>query len=428
MAKNRKQPSKTPSKTAPAKKKSLWKIELAIGAALIAGIITTAKIMTSSPEPVRQVEAPPPAPTEPIDTFKSSDLWVQRALAVTAKFHRVYTPCWEGAYGALGDAYLFAATGDSALLRFHLVDHNLKNMCEGRWVDDRAWVCLAELKWWSVTGKTRQDLVADAIYRYDQAKSQGRLSSHEGFWSWYNWPLQSGVNEHIYTNSNMNQMVTVACKLYEATNDRRFLDDALKIWNGDGHIPGIEKTFYRGDGRWEGSGTSAAFSKQLPWDGTGYCSVTAALYKATHNEKYRAIAVATARRIMDPKTGWVAPNDFYQLRMDGSGAFVNFLLDAYDIAPDKLHDILPKVQAMLDHVWTNNHGKATVVLHRTSDDGIRNGWNPAGGEDGYLVGEVGTVHAQGEAARAFGVFAYFHSPGIKKTKGAVMSSPNKQNP
>jgi hypothetical protein len=131
---------------------------------------------------------------------------------------------------------------------------------------------------------------------------------------------------------------------------------------------------------------------------------------------------------MDPRNGWVAPEDYYQLRMDGNGAFVNFLLDAYEIAPDKLHDIPPKIQAMLDHVWTNNHGNAVVVLHRTSDNGIRNGWNPVGGEDGYGVGEVGTVHAQGEAARAFGAFAYFHQGGIEKTKDAALSSVNKQNP
>ncbi|MBP1656830.1 MAG: hypothetical protein H6Q31_1431, partial [Bacteroidetes bacterium] len=34
---------------------------------------------------------------------------------------------------------------------------------------------------------------------------------------------------------------------------------------------------------------------------------------------------------------------------------------------------------------------------------MRNGWNPHGGEDGHDVGEIGTVNAQGEAARAFGV-------------------------
>jgi hypothetical protein len=62
---------------------------------------------------------------------------------------------------------------------------------------------------------------------------------------------------------------------------------------------------------------------------------------------------------------------------------------------------------MLEHVWTNHNGAASVTLHREIDHGIRNGWNPFGGEDGYGVDEVGTVHAQGEAARAFGTFVYY---------------------
>jgi hypothetical protein len=337
------------------------------------------------------------------------DSWIDRARAVSAKFHEVYTPCWEGAYGAIGDAYLFMATNDSSLLRFHIVDHDLRLMCEGTWVDDRAWVCLAELTWWSVTGKGNMGLVVDAMRRYDEARREGRFSSHEGFWSWYNWPPGSGVNDRVFTNSNMNQMATVACKLYDATGNRRFLDDALLAWNGDGRIPGIEKRWYRGNGIWEGRLGPAAFGKELPWDGTGYCSVAAALYHSTSDEKYRRIAVATARHVMDPTTGWVDPQDYYQLRMDGNGAFVNFLLDAYAIAPNELADLLPKIEAMLTHVWTNAHGHARFVLHRESDNGIRNGWNPFGGEDGYNVNEVGTVHAQGEAARAFGVFAYYYS-------------------
>jgi hypothetical protein len=60
---------------------------------------------------------------------------------------------------------------------------------------------------------------------------------------------------------------------------------------------------------------------------------------------------------------------------------------------------------MLDHVWTNHHGRAVVTLHRESDHAVRNGWNPLGGEDGYKVDEIGTVHAQSQAARAFGVYA-----------------------
>ena len=76
--------------------------------------------------------------------------------------------------------YLFRATGDSSLRQFHLVKHDLRQMCEGTWVDDRAWVCLAELEWWSVTGAEHMGLVMDAIRRYDEAQRERRFSSHEG--------------------------------------------------------------------------------------------------------------------------------------------------------------------------------------------------------------------------------------------------------
>jgi hypothetical protein len=333
--------------------------------------------------------------------------WVARAVAVSRKFHMVYTPCWEGAYGAMGDAFLFGAIHDSSLLRFHLVDHPLQQMCEGTWVDDRAWVCLAELMWWRLTGGTDMGLVMDAAKRYQEVRRQGRLSRPEGFWSWYNWPPGASVGEKVFTNSNMNQMVTVACRLYQATGNKRYLEDALLAWNGDEEHPGIEKTWYVGNGRWNGRPGHAAFGKELPWEGTGYCSVAAALYRVTGDRRYRDIAVQTAKRILDPSTGWVDPEDYYQLRMDGNGAFVNFLLDAHDIDPEALADVPGKIEKMLQHVWTNHHGASTVTLHRVQDHGIRNGWNPRGGEEGYGVGEIGTVHAQGEAARAFGAFVYF---------------------
>jgi hypothetical protein len=130
------------------------------------------------------------------------------------------------------------------------------------------------------------------------------------------------------------------------------------------------------------------------------------MYHATGDVKYKKIVIETARHILDPSTGWVDPYDFYQLRMDGNGAFVQFLLDAYLVAPDDLPDLPDKVGRMLEHVWTNHGATARILLHRESDDAIRNGWNPSGGEDGLGVDEVGTVHAQSQAARAFGVFAY----------------------
>jgi hypothetical protein len=370
-------------------------LTLAILAAISALILLKEK---GAPEEVTEVASAPEQPR---------GKWIERAELVSQKFHEVYTPCWEGAYGAIGDAYLFAASHDSSLIWFHLLDHDLRKMCTGTWVDDRAWVCLAELAWWRVTGKRNLNLVADAEHRYDEARGEGRLSSHDGFWSWYNWPPRSGVKERIFSNSAMNQMATVACKLFEATGVRRYLDDALLVWNGDGRLPGVEKVFYRGGGRWQGGGGHAAFGNPLPWGGTAYCSLAAALYHATGVAKYKEIAVATARHITDPATGWVDPFDFYQIHMDGSGAFVNYLLDAYEVAPEELGDLLLKIKKMLEHVWTNHDGRASVTLHRLSDNGIRNGWNPDGGEEGYGVGEIGTVHAQGEAARAFGVFAYY---------------------
>jgi hypothetical protein len=337
------------------------------------------------------------------------DRTVKRAYAIDALFHQVFTPKWEGANGAIGDAHLFAVTDDASLLRFYSAEYDLTKMSSGGWVDDRAWICLAEMYWWNFTGRKNNVWVEDAKKRYLEARAEGRLSNHEGFWSWYNWPPKAKINDIIFTNSNMNQMVSVACWLYEATHDRRYYRDAVLVWNGDSKCLGVEKTLYRGNGRWEGKQGAASRGKQLPWEGAEYCSIGAAMFRMTGEAKYKKIVVATAKRIMDPANGWVDPEDFYQLRMDGNGAFVNFILDAYQIAPDQLSNIPEKVERMLEHVWTNHHGTASVVLHRLEDDGIRNGWNLYGGEDGYGVDQVGTVHAQSQAVRAFGVFAYILS-------------------
>jgi hypothetical protein len=144
------------------------------------------------------------------------------------------------------------------------------------------------------------------------------------------------------------------------------------------------------------------------------------MFRMTGGAKYKQIVVATAKRIMDPANGWVDPEDFYQLRMDGNGAFVHYILDAYLIASDQLPEIPGKVEKMLEHVWTNHHGMASVTLHRLGDDGIRNGWNPHGGEDGLGVDQVGTLHAQSQAVRAFGVFTYVLSKklGVSPEKNA----------
>ena len=350
------------------------------------------------------------------EPYRPQELWLQRSYAIDKLFHKVYTAGWEGANGAIGDAHLFAVTGDTSLLRFHSELHPMLELFNGTWVDDRAWACLAEMYWWEFTGRKNRVWVEDAKQRYLEAKEQGRMSSHEGYWSWYNWPPKSDVNDQIFTNSNMNQMISVACWLYKATGDEHFKQDALLVWNGDGKTPGVEQTLYKGNGRWEGARGPAAFGKQLPWEGASYCSIGASMYRMTGDARYREIAVATAKRLMDPATGWVDPVDYYQIHMDGNGAFVHFLLDAYMIAPDELPDIPGKVEKMLEHVWSNHNGRATVTLHRTSDHGIRNGWNPNGGEDGYGVDEVGTVHPQSQAVRAFGVFSYVWHTFLSKHK------------
>ncbi|MBI3364516.1 MAG: hypothetical protein HY033_06365, partial [Ignavibacteriae bacterium] len=380
---------------------------------IITGILITTLVLlfliqfTRKEKPAALFSPAQPSSAPSTQNYHPTEKWLQRAYLIDELFHYVYTPCWEGAYGAIGDAYLFAATHDSSLFRFHLIDHDLRRMCTGTWVDDCAWICLAECTWWNVTGRNHSELVDDARHRYLEARTEGRLSNHEGFWSWYNWPPNARATQRVFTNSNMNQMVTIACWLYDATGDKTFLSDALLVWNGDSKYPGIEKILYKGNGKWEGRPGQAAFGKQVPWDGVDYASIAAALYRVTKDPKYKTIVVATTKRVMDPALGWVDPHYFYQVRMDGNGAFVNFLLDAYASAPEELSDLLPKIELMLDHVWTNSDGAASVTLHRERDHGIRNGWNPHGGEDGYGVDEVGTVHAQGEAVRAFGTFAYY---------------------
>jgi hypothetical protein len=331
---------------------------------------------------------------------------VQRTYSVHKLFRRVYSAGWEGANGAIGAAHLYAVTHDTTLVTAYRTNMNLLQMYNGTWVDDRAWICLAEMYWWHFTGRNATVWVQDARKRYLDARAEGRLSNHEGVWSWYNWPKNWKIDDKVFTNSNMNQMVSVACWLYEATKEKQFYNDAMRVWNGDSKYPGIEKTLYRGNGRWEGKPGLAAWGKQIPWEGAEYCSIGASMYRMTLDPKYKKIVVATAKRIMDPATGWVDSQDFYQLKMDGNGAFVHYILDAYLIAPDELPEIPGKIQKMLEHVWTNHNDKAKVILHRLGDDGIRNGWNPNGGEDGYFVDQVGTVHAQSQALRAFGVFAY----------------------
>ncbi len=357
-----------------------------------------------------------------LTTQELFDQTVRRAYAIDKLFREVYTPGWQGANGAIGDAYLYAATGNQALLYSFTNIRKLTDMINGTWVDDRMWVCLAELYWWDFTGRTNAVWIEDAKQRYLEAKAEGRFGHPEGFWSWYDWPahikpedkghetinslLQDRPNDVVFTNTNMDLMASVACRLFDATHDKQFYNDAILLWEGDSKYPGIEKLFYKGDGVWVDKQGPTFVGGQFPWMGAGTCDIGSELYKMTGNPKYKDIVVATAKRIMDPANGWVDGQDFYQIRMDGNGAFVNFILDAYEIAPNELSDIPGKIAKMLDHVWTNHHGTAKVMLHRYSDDAIRNGWSPNGGEMGYGVDEIGTVHAQSQAVRAFGAFAY----------------------
>jgi hypothetical protein len=370
-------------------------------------LLATASILTKGI--LFKIKDTPVVRKETTQDSPASDLFrrtVERAYAIDKLFHQVYNAEWEGANGAIGDAFLYAATGDENLLSLYTNTYRLLDMHNGTWVDDRAWVCLAEMYWWDVSGRKNMQWVDDAKNRYLEAKHEGRLSHYEGFWSWYNYAPNMQGNFRIFTNSNMNQMATVACWLYEATHEQQFYTDAMLVWNGDTKFSGVEKQSYRGKGNWQGNEGQAAFGKQFPWEGAGMCSIGAAMFRMTGEARYKKIVVETARRIMDPANGWIDPNDYYQLRMDGNGAFVHFILDAYQIAPDQLPDIPGKIEKMLEHVWTNHHGDAAITLHRPLDDGIRNGWNPNGGEDGYKVDEIGTVHPQSQAIRAFGVFAY----------------------
>ena len=126
--------------TAPTKGRSTTS-PLAMGVVALAVIAVLALLLWVNPTARDDATGPSHSQTqESIGKLPRTDTWIERAFAVTRLFHQVYTPCWEGAYGALGDAYLFALTGDSSLLRFHTQDHDLRNMCVGTWVDDRAWV------------------------------------------------------------------------------------------------------------------------------------------------------------------------------------------------------------------------------------------------------------------------------------------------
>ena len=315
-----------------------------------------------------------------------------------------YHPNWQGAYGLIGQSYLYRVTKDERYLDFATKRNSLCALEIGGWVDDTAWVCLAAMQWWDATGRKNADWVADVRKKYETRRAEGLIAHHEGYWTWY-----ADKGRKDFSNENMNQMVTVACWLYDATREKRYLDDALLVWNGNAEAPGIEKRLYRGNGRWQGKPGVMEAGAELPFIGAGYLSVGAALYRATGDPKYKRIVVDTAHFILDPANGWVDGENYYQKTMDGSGAVVGFLMDGYGAAPEEMADVLEKCKTTLDHVWTNGHGRAKVVLHDPSTHAIRHGWNPEGGERGMAANEIGKTMSQGCALWAWGSVAYQES-------------------
>ena len=344
--------------------------------------------------------------------FAVKPIYIDQAEKIDGLYRMVYKPDWRGAHGLIGQAYLYKLTKDKSYLDFVTKEHEILRLDNGEWVDDVAWVSLAILHWWDATGRKNDKWFKNVKKRYDRARKSKLLLHEDGYWTWYNykkrWLFNPGKR---FTNSLMNQMVVIACWLYEVTGEKKYLDDALLVWNGDKNYPGIEKRLYKGNGIWEGKPGRAAFGAELPFNGGAYLSVGTALYRITKDEKYKKILIDTAKYLLNPKNNWVAEKYYYQKHIDGNGAFVNFLMDAYSIAPDELAEVLFKCKEMLDHVWTNNNGKSRVTLHQDIDHGIRHGWNPEGGEDGYYPDEIGTTLAQAEALRAWGVVAYYeHYP------------------
>ncbi|MBF8296428.1 MAG: hypothetical protein HW389_2973 [Bacteroidetes bacterium] len=91
---------------------------------------------------------------------------IKRTYAVNRLFYQVFNPGWEGANGAIGNAHLFAVTHDSSLLKLYTTVLDPQKLYNGGWVDDRAWVCLADMYWWDLTGRTNKAWVEDAKKRY----------------------------------------------------------------------------------------------------------------------------------------------------------------------------------------------------------------------------------------------------------------------
>jgi len=170
------------------------------------------------------------------------------------------------------------------------------------------------------------------------------------------------------------------------------------VWNGM-RITRCGEKNYRGHGIWKGTKESG-FGKQFPWMGS-MCSIRLQC-SDDRRKKYKETAVATAQRIMDPANGWWSAR--FLSAADGLEMALSFIhIRCVSNCSGPAPDIPYKIEKMLEHVWTNHHGKQLITLHRPIDD--------ASGTDGIRTRQDvtkwmnWTVHAQSEAVRAFGVFA-----------------------
>ena len=192
--KRKKEKRKTDSRATSAKHKKLLRTRYIASAGIVLAAAIYIFVLRQGETPhidkIKGSENDHPADLKPEDQFKVT---VERAYEIDAQFQRVYNAAWEAANGAIGEAFLYAATGDANLLNVYQTQRNFIEMSNGTWVDDRAWVCLAELYWGQFSGKKHSEWVQDAKKRYDEAREEGRLSHHEGFWSWYSYAPNSGV-------------------------------------------------------------------------------------------------------------------------------------------------------------------------------------------------------------------------------------------
>jgi hypothetical protein len=124
-------------------------VSVGIALAVIAYVFFALHPFNTKTYGTKIVQKEEPKELKPEDVFA---ITVQRAYAVDVKFQQVYNAAWEGANGAIGEAFLYAATGDKNLLNRYMNDRKLTDMFNGTWVDDRAWICLAELYWWQFSG------------------------------------------------------------------------------------------------------------------------------------------------------------------------------------------------------------------------------------------------------------------------------------